>query len=367
MRTQIIVAMAALTLDVDQSATSRVNTDSDLTIHETATMVAPDGALKRSSKLPVTHFACPSRSPSGVPRSYIVRAPGDWTFCRRMFPMSIIIDADNVTLRGLRLVNCRDEAIIINKNRSNVKITDGFFSGCGAPYQERKTAHYSSTLIHILGYSSLIVENSTFKDIQSFQILRIDGNHNSIKFVRNLILNTSYRVVAVATGSVKNQILIDGNNINRVGALASATGVGATAIYNDGSGPQTFSRVSNNKIKDTVENGIEGNWGQVIANHVSGAGMLLSSNGSRFSTPSRAAISSRGPSVITGNILIGNYRGINVYAPTGTMGPIAIYNNVISKSPGCAIFIREIPSSKNIMVNRHSLFNPKNSRIDFCQ
>lgn len=256
------------------------------------------------------------------------------------FSALIVVDKDGTVLSGQSYSNVRCPKILINPGVKKVVIENFLFASCGDRYEEQKTSHYSSALIHILGDTDAVIRNNKFLDTHAFQIIRVDGHRNTVAIYHNHVSRTAYRFVGVAAGSTLNSLSIRSNLIESIGVLAIGTGVGATAIYNTGLDKQRYMSVTGNIIRNTVENGVEGSWDEISFNKITGAGTAKSAYGIKYSTPSRSAVSTRGPALVRSNVLLKNFRAVNVYAPKGLLGEIYIHENTIIGTFECSIFVR---------------------------
>jgi len=263
---------------------------------------------------------------------------------------STVVDlkGDSVKLNGLENVQFEN---ITFKNAKYFKVSDSK----NVNFVNVKFEDFIQNGIYISTSSDISIIDSSFDNIGSTEIdptwqgngvyardtvrLQMTNNEisrtyghggifllNSKDFIinSNKIHDTFYRGIIMYDGVFTGQI--ENNDIYDIGSINTTdSGVGANGIFGTGDNLYGVS-VINNRIKNVLENGIEGKFGLVEGNLVDGTGIDLENH----STPSGEGIYANG--LVYRNNIVKNTKkaGIKVYSST-TIKNTIIEDNQISQ------------------------------------
>jgi len=204
---------------------------------------------------------------------------------------SITLTHEESEVIGVTFDTILDRAVRIQASYAKVNynkfksIGSGFISGTSS------TADYA--VVHIDGAAAsrggVEIKGNLFKGIKGDSCIRIDGNPNQFDIALNSFISTRFYAVKIGTSSPGQIGAIDNNRYYQIGFNYDAgdTGIAGTAIY--APDEQPLVSAVNNRILTTSENGIEGGFGLIDNNLISGAGTDPSSG--TYSTASRFSIS----------------------------------------------------------------------------
>jgi hypothetical protein len=224
--------------------------------------------------------------------------------------------AKNITFRKCKFLNFSTRGLVIS-NFDNVKFIECTINSIG-----------SSAVDETWQGAGIYADKGNKLTVDSCDISRIFGQGGiyllgvtNIYIRRNKIYDTAFRAIHFYTGVSTG--LIDDNDIWNCGSInEKASGVGCNGIYSSGS---TYDvTISNNRISNVLENGIEGLFGIIDNNTITGTGI----DTVNFPTPSVEGI----------------------YPHAAYSKTISVRNNKIKNSKGAGIKFFSESVIKNILI-----------------